>query len=74
MKPDYQRFFLTELVALIQRKYKFDVNNFFFENKSEYIIIKPRFNFQIYNSKEAETYNTIFVIDFLYFKITRFLY
>ena len=74
MKPDYQRFFLTELVALIQRKYKFDVNDFFFENKSEYIISKPRFNFQIYNPKEIEIYRTIFVIDFLYFKITRFLY
>jgi hypothetical protein len=74
MKPDYQRFFLTELVALIQRKYKFDINDFFFENKFEYIISKPRFNFQIYNAKEIEIYRTIFVIDFLYFKITRFLY
>jgi hypothetical protein len=74
MKPDYQKFFLTELVALIQRKYKIDVNNFFFENKFEYIISKPRFNFQIYNANEAEKHRTIFVIDILYFKITRFLY
>lgn len=74
MKPEYKRFFLTELIALIQRKYKIDTNRFLFENKSEYIISKPRFNLQIYTPEEAEKYRTVFTFDFFYFKITRSLY
>jgi len=74
IKPEYQRFFLTELVAIIQQKYKIDFVNFFFENKLEYKILKPRFEIQVYTPKEAQTYNTIFVMQFFYFKITRFLF
>jgi len=74
MKPDYQRFFLTELVALIQRKYKFEVSKTFYQNKREYILMKPDFTMQVYSPKESETYNCVFTMNFFYSKITRSLY
>jgi hypothetical protein len=74
MEPKYQKFFLTEIVALIQRKYKFEINSFFFENKSEYVISKPKFRIQVFTPNEIQIYQTIFVIDFAYLKITRLLY
>lgn len=74
MKPDYQRFFLTELVALIQRKYKFEVSKTFYQNKREYILMKPDFTMQVYSPKESETYNCVFTMNFFYLKITRSLY
>lgn len=73
-KPNYQRFFLTEIVALVQQKYKIELLKIFYENKQEYIISKPRFNIQVYTPKESEIYKTIYVVEFFYFKITRFLY
>jgi hypothetical protein len=74
MKPNYQRFFLTELVALIQQKYKIEFTRFFYEGKREYTIMKPEFMMQTYTEKEAEKYNCIFVINFFYLKIIRKLY
>ena len=74
-KPDYQRFFLTELVALIQRKYKVELTSFFFENKREYILLKPSiFDIQINTPKQSEIYGVVFIINFFYFKITRSFY
>ena len=74
-KPDYQRFFLTELVALIQQKYKFELTSFFFENKREFTLLKPsEFDIQINTPKQSEVYGVIFIINFFYFKITRSLY
>lgn len=74
MKLEYQRFLLTEFVALIQKKYKLEVNDFIFENKYSYEIVKPKFNIQVYTPKEAEVYGIVFTFEFIYFKITRFLY
>lgn len=74
VKPDYKRFFVVELIALIQQKYKFERLKIFYENKQEYIIYKPRFDIQLYNTREAEIYKTVFVIEFFYLKVTRFLY
>ena len=74
MKPDYQRLFLTEFVALIQQKYKIEFIKFFYEGKREYTIMKPEFLIQTYPDQEAEKYNCIFVINFFYFKIIRKLY
>ena len=74
MTVDYRKFIVSEMIALIQRKYKFETIPFIFENKLEYIIIKPRFNFQLYSQSEISIYKTIFVIDFFYFKISRNLY
>ena len=71
MKPDYQRFFLTELVALIQRKYKFEMINFIYEGKTQYTIMKPDFYIQVFNEKESRMYNCIFFMNICYFKITR---
>lgn len=74
IKPEYRKFLLTELIALIQKKYKVEIVNFFFENKQEYKILKPQINLQVYTPQESILYHRIFVLDFFYFKITRFLY
>lgn len=74
-KSDYQKFILTEIVALIQRKYKFEVTSFFFDRKNEIVIYKPtNFQLQVYTPQEVEIYKVVFVLNFLYFKITRKLY
>lgn len=75
MKPEYQRFLLTELVALIQFRYKLEFFPIIYENKREYVIIKPsRFDLHIYSPEQAPIYNVVFVLEFLYFKITRKYY
>jgi len=74
MKPDYKRFFASEFIALIQRKYKFEISKIFYQNKREYILMKPDFAIQVYTPKESETYNCVFTMNFFYLKITRMLY
>lgn len=69
-----QKMILSEFVALIQQKYKIELVNFIFENKFEYKILKPNFDIQIYTDSEAETHKRLFVINFFYLKITRFVY
>jgi hypothetical protein len=73
--PDYLRFFVSEIIALIQLKYKIDVSPIVFESKNEYTILKPRkFDFQLYSLSQVNTYNVVFVIEFAYIKIIRKLY
>lgn len=75
IKPDYQRFFLVELIALIQQKYKFELTSFLFENKREFTILKPsKFDIQINTPNQSEVHGVVFIINFFYCKITRFLY
>lgn len=74
MKPDYQRFFLTELVALIQRKYQFEIIDFIYESKRQYTIMKPEFYLQIFTENESRKYNSVFFMNIFYFKITRKLF
>ena len=71
MKPDYQRFFLTELVALIQQKYHFETIDFIYESKRHFTIMKPEFYIQVFNEKESRMYNCLFFMNIFYFKITR---
>jgi hypothetical protein len=74
-KSEYQKFILTELVALIQKKYKIEIIPFFFNNKNEIIIHKPLdYQLQVYTSEQAEIYKVVFVMNIFYFKIIRKLY
>jgi hypothetical protein len=74
-KSEYQKFILTELVALIQKKYKIEIIPFFFNNKNEIIIHKPLdYLLQVYTSEQAEIYKVVFVMNIFYFKIIRKLY
>ena len=74
-KSDYQKFILTELIALIQRKYKIEVTPFFFNNKNEIVIYKPsNFQLQVYTPEQAEIYKVVFVMNVFYFKVVRKLY
>jgi len=74
MNADYQRFILTEIVAIVQKKYKFQINDFIYETKYEYKILKPRFSLQVYTPKESIDYGIVFTLDFVYCKITRYMY
>jgi hypothetical protein len=74
IKQDYYTFLLTEFIALIQDKYKFENNFIIIDSKTSWELYKPTFNFQIYTPEEAEKYNTVYTLNFCYIKVTRKLY
>ena len=74
MKHDYYTFILTEFIALIQDKYKFENNFKIIDTKTSWELYKPTFNIQVYTPEESEKYNTIFTFNCCYIKITRKLY
>jgi hypothetical protein len=74
IKKDYSTFLLTEFVAFIQEKYKIESTFKIIDSKSSWEIYKPYFNLQIYTPEEATKYNTIYVLNCCYLKITRKLY
>ena len=74
IKKDYSTFLLTEFVAFIQEKYKIESTFKIIDSKASWEIYKPYFNLQIYTPEETNKYNTIYVLNCCYLKITRKLY
>jgi len=60
---------VEEIIAMINDKYQIKYNNPFFENKTSWEIHKPSFYFDIY--PESKVDDTLWVMDFFYFKIKR---
>lgn len=67
----YFSFLRDEVTALLANKYQIKTTFQIFEDKFEWRIIKPNFYLQIYSPKEVPTYQTIFVAEFAWIKITR---
>lgn len=70
-KRDYVTFLLTELVALLQGKYKFEYYGVVYENKYYYEVRKPTFYVQTYTPEEASKHNTAYDAYVGYVKVTR---
>jgi hypothetical protein len=67
----YLNFLKDELTAILLNKYKIQSTLTIFEDAREWRIQKPHFYLQIFTPREAPIYNTIFIAELGYFKITR---
>ena len=66
---DILRAIFEEGLAILNQKYQIESYNVIFDNKTSWEIQKPRFYFDMY--PESKVDNTLWVMDFLYFKIRR---
>jgi hypothetical protein len=66
---DILRAIFEEGLAILNQKYHVESYNIIFDNKTYWEIQKPRFYFDMY--PESKVDNTLWVMDFLYFKIRR---
>lgn len=67
---DFVNVIVNESIAFLNNKYKIDRYNVFFDKKNYWEIQKPRFDFDVYPDSKVD--NTLWVMDFFYFKIRRF--
>lgn len=66
---DFLNVIINESMAILNKKYKVDYYNVFFDKKTYWEIQKPRFDFDVY--PESKVDNTLWVMDLFYFKIRR---
>lgn len=66
---DILRVIFEEGLAILNQKYHVESYNIIFDSKTYWEIQKPRFYFDMY--PESKVDNTLWVMDFLYFKIRR---
>lgn len=66
---DYIEVIINESIAFFNKKYEINSYNFLFDKKTYWELQKPRFYFDMY--PESKIDNTIWVMEFFYFKIRR---
>lgn len=66
---DYLSVIINESIAFFNKKYEIYYYDIIFDKKSYWEVQKPRFYFDLY--PESKIDNTLWVLDFAYFKIRR---